>query len=79
MRVENKELGLPHYQNFAHFLRGVAALIVVLPAHFLGVFWFNTTAVSQLLGVNNFVINAIPTWVPSLHIFTWISWGHLGV
>jgi len=66
-----------HYE-FAHFLRGIAAITVVLAWHFGGVFWINIAAVAQLLGIENPPPLIAPTWITSLHSSSF-NFGHFGV
>jgi peptidoglycan/LPS O-acetylase OafA/YrhL len=64
--------------EFAHALRGLAAIIVLIN-HFLGVFWFNPNAVSNLLKVPAYS-HPIPTFITPLYFFgTFFDYGSLGV
>jgi len=74
----NKTAGT-HYA-FAHMLRGFAAVIVVLGAHIMGIFWLNTPTACNLLGITTCTAReSIPSIVLGLNYFKWLSYGHFGV
>lgn len=68
------------YYEFAHLLRGVAATIVFLFAHLLGVFWLNPNVACQLLGLSPCPISAeAPRVTYLINYFSWLNYGYIGV
>src|ERR1700730_15415617 len=65
--------------EFVQQLRGLASLIVVLGAHFFGVFWLSPAAVSSLIGVPAWQPPSVPQFVIWIQHFPAIGFGHLGV
>jgi peptidoglycan/LPS O-acetylase OafA/YrhL len=65
--------------QFAHTLRGVAALIVAFGAHLGGLFWQNRPVACGLLGIEGCPAGTLPRFVELVHHFGWLSFGHFGV
>lgn len=66
--------------EFAHMLRGIAAIIVTFGAHLMGVFWVNAPAAITPLGLGpNLPQVDLPLGIASLQTFDWLSFGHFGV
>ena len=63
--------------EFAHNLRGVAALSVVI-CHLLGVFWLNNAAVVSIANTSIYS-GEIPSVVGVVNKFSFFSYGHFGV
>lgn len=63
--------------EFAHTLRGLAALSVLM-WHFLGVFWANPSAVGDLLKVSSLELN-MPSYFAPLHFSAHLNYGSFGV
>jgi len=65
--------------EFAHVLRGFAALVVAFGAHIGGLFWQNRPVACRLLGIDGCAIEAVPPFVQVFHHFNWLGYGHFGV
>jgi peptidoglycan/LPS O-acetylase OafA/YrhL len=63
--------------QFAHNLRGFAALVVVI-SHLCGVFWYNQVAVETIANVDKYT-GTIPNIVKYLNHFSWLNYGYFGV
>lgn len=67
-----------HYE-FAHLLRGIAALTVALLAHLIGIAWLSPQVMTTLLHVNEVAAKSIPKWIIPLYNLAPLNWAHLGV
>lgn len=63
--------------EFAHSLRGIAALSVLI-SHFLGVFWLSPGSVVSLLNVSDYTVPSVPYIIP-LHFSNHFNYGSFGV
>lgn len=67
----------PQRLEFAHTLRGLAALSVLI-SHFLGVFWLAPGAVAVLLNIESLAVSP-PAFIAPLHFTPHLNYGSLGV
>lgn len=65
---------------FANYLRGLAAIIVII-SHYFGIFYANPIAVHELLRINNTMDShsAFYSLYSLFHFSPYISYGHIGV
>lgn len=66
-----------HRVEFAHSLRGLAALSVLV-SHFLGVFWLSPGSVISLLNIGDFKPPSV-SYINSLHFSPLFNYGSFGV